>query len=91
MSFAWLLTVARTGNVAWISILPTPIYIFDPAILWFSAFRRSLKQPSVQRSCAVQPIDAATIDYQKQIADTFMELKLIPKKLVVTDAKWRTT
>jgi sulfonate transport system substrate-binding protein len=37
----------------------------------------------------VQPIDAATLDYQQQVADTFTELKLIPKKLVVADAKWR--
>lgn len=42
-------------------------------------------------SYGVQPIDAATIDYQQQIADTFTELKLIPRKLVVADAKWRTT
>jgi sulfonate transport system substrate-binding protein len=41
-------------------------------------------------SYGVQPIDAATLDYQQQIADTFTELKLIPKKLVVADAKWRT-
>lgn len=40
-------------------------------------------------SYGVQPIDAATLDYQQQIADTFTELKLIPKKLVVADAKWR--
>jgi sulfonate transport system substrate-binding protein len=38
---------------------------------------------------SVQPIDTATLDYQQQIADTFTELKLIPKKLVVADAKWR--
>jgi sulfonate transport system substrate-binding protein len=41
-------------------------------------------------SYGVQPIDAATLDYQQQIADTFTELKLIPKKLAVADAKWRT-
>lgn len=40
-------------------------------------------------SFGVQPIDAATLDYQQQIADTFSELKLIPKKLIVSDAKWR--
>jgi sulfonate transport system substrate-binding protein len=37
----------------------------------------------------VQPIDAATLAYQQQIADTFTELKLIPKRLVVADAHWR--
>ncbi|TDV11482.1 sulfonate ABC transporter substrate-binding protein [Paraburkholderia caballeronis] len=39
-------------------------------------------------SYGVQPIDAATLAYQQQIADTFTELKLIPKKLVVADARW---
>jgi sulfonate transport system substrate-binding protein len=37
----------------------------------------------------VQPIDAATLAYQQQIADTLTELKLIPKRLVVADAHWR--
>jgi sulfonate transport system substrate-binding protein len=36
----------------------------------------------------VQPITAETLAYQQQIADTFNELKLIPKKLTVTDARW---
>ncbi|WP_322007661.1 sulfonate ABC transporter substrate-binding protein [Paraburkholderia tropica] len=39
----------------------------------------------------VRPIDAATLAYQQQIADTFTELKLIPRKLVVADARWQTT
>ena len=39
----------------------------------------------------VQPIDAATLAYQQQIADTFSDLKLIPKKLVVADARWQAT
>jgi len=38
----------------------------------------------------VRPVDAATFAYQQQIADTFTELKLIPKKLVVTDARWQS-
>ena len=37
----------------------------------------------------VQPIDAATLAYQQQIADTFTDLKLIPKRLVVADARWQ--
>lgn len=37
----------------------------------------------------VQPIDAATLAYQQQIADTFTDLKLIPRKLVVADARWQ--
>lgn len=36
----------------------------------------------------VRPLDAATFAYQQQIADTFTDLKLIPKKLVVADARW---
>jgi sulfonate transport system substrate-binding protein len=36
----------------------------------------------------VQPITAATLAYQQQIADTFTDLRLIPKKLAVTDARW---
>jgi sulfonate transport system substrate-binding protein len=39
----------------------------------------------------VQPITPATLAYQQQIADTFTGLKLIPKKLVVTDARWNVT
>ncbi|SAL82204.1 aliphatic sulfonate ABC transporter substrate-binding protein [Caballeronia terrestris] len=38
----------------------------------------------------VQPVTAETLAYQQQIADTFNELKLIPKKLVVSDARWVT-
>lgn len=41
-------------------------------------------------SYGVQPIDAATLAYQQQIADTFSDLKLIPKKLVVADARWQS-
>lgn len=37
----------------------------------------------------VQPIDAATLAYQQQIADTFADLRLIPGKLVVADARWQ--
>jgi sulfonate transport system substrate-binding protein len=36
----------------------------------------------------VQPITDETIAYQQRIADTFSDLKLIPKKLAVTDARW---
>jgi sulfonate transport system substrate-binding protein len=35
-------------------------------------------------------IDAATLAYKQQIADTFSDLKLIPKKLVVADARWQS-
>ena len=38
----------------------------------------------------VQPVTDATLAYQQQIADTFTDLKLIPKKLTVADARWNT-
>lgn len=38
----------------------------------------------------VQPITDTTLAYQQQIADTFADLKLIPKKLTVADARWNT-
>ncbi|EIF31809.1 ABC transporter, substrate-binding protein, aliphatic sulfonates family [Burkholderia sp. Ch1-1] len=37
----------------------------------------------------VLPVDAGTFAYQQQIADTLYDIKLIPKKLVVTDARWQ--
>lgn len=37
----------------------------------------------------VQPITEATLAYQQQIADTFADLKLIPKRITVTDAQWK--
>jgi len=37
----------------------------------------------------VQPITAATLAYQQQIADVFSDLKLIPKPIKVTDATWK--
>jgi sulfonate transport system substrate-binding protein len=38
----------------------------------------------------VLPITDATLAYQQQIADTFTDLKLIPKKLTVADARWNS-
>jgi sulfonate transport system substrate-binding protein len=38
----------------------------------------------------VQPVTAETLAYQQRIADTFNDLKLIPKKLTVSDARWNT-
>jgi len=38
----------------------------------------------------VQAINAETLAYQQQIADTFSDLKLIPKKLAVADARWQS-
>jgi sulfonate transport system substrate-binding protein len=39
-------------------------------------------------SYGVRPIQPATLAYQQQIADTFAELRLIPRKLDVTEARW---
>ncbi len=52
-----------------------------------------LDQPTLERALkrtgyGVQPITPETLAYQQQIADTFTELKLIPKKLAVADARW---
>jgi sulfonate transport system substrate-binding protein len=37
----------------------------------------------------ILPVDTARFAYQQQIADTLYELKLIPQKLAVTDARWK--
>lgn len=37
----------------------------------------------------VLPVDAGRFAYQQQIADALYEIKLIPKKLAVTDARWQ--
>ncbi len=45
---------------------------------------------SVNRSnLGAAPIDAATLEGQQKIADTFAELKLIPKPIKVADAAWK--
>lgn len=38
----------------------------------------------------VLPVDANRFTYQQQIADTLYDIKLIPKKLVVTDVRWQS-
>src|SRR5471032_1872907 len=52
-----------------------------------------LDQPTLERALkrtgyGVQPITPETLAYQQKIADTFTDLKLIPKKLAVADARW---
>ncbi|WP_133645621.1 sulfonate ABC transporter substrate-binding protein [Paraburkholderia flava] len=42
-----------------------------------------------RQSYGVQHIDDATFAYQQQIADTFTNLKLIPRKLDVASARWQ--
>lgn len=45
---------------------------------------------SVNRSeIGARPIDAATLEGQQKIADTFTKLKLIPKPLKIDDAAWK--
>ncbi|MDR5857670.1 sulfonate ABC transporter substrate-binding protein [Caballeronia sp. LZ062] len=44
---------------------------------------------ALQRTAyGIEPISPATLAYQQQIADTFTNLRLIPKKLDVTEARW---
>jgi sulfonate transport system substrate-binding protein len=45
----------------------------------------SLLLASGRRGYGVQPIDKELIDSQQQIADTFLELELIPKAIKITD------
>ena len=39
-------------------------------------------------SYGVQPVDAGIVATQQKVADTFLQHKLIPKKIVVADAVW---
>ncbi|WP_248323073.1 sulfonate ABC transporter substrate-binding protein [Caballeronia sp. Sq4a] len=44
---------------------------------------------ALQRTAyGIEAISPATLAYQQQIADTFTNLRLIPKKLDVTEARW---
>jgi sulfonate transport system substrate-binding protein len=44
---------------------------------------------ALQRTAyGIEAISPATLAYQQQIADTFTDLRLIPKKLDVTEARW---
>jgi sulfonate transport system substrate-binding protein len=38
----------------------------------------------------VLPVDAGRFTYQQQIADTLYDIKLIPRKLTVVDARWES-
>ncbi|CAL8479021.1 aliphatic sulfonate ABC transporter periplasmic binding protein (plasmid) [Caballeronia sp. S22] len=66
-------------NVPAVAAQLSPLVGLDTDILE-TALRRT--------SYGVQPIEPATLAYQQQIADTFTGLKLIPKKLDVTEARW---
>jgi sulfonate transport system substrate-binding protein len=69
------------GNVPEVARLLSPLVGLDAATLEVALERTSY---------GVQPVTAETLAYQQQIADTFNDLKLIPKKLVVSDARWNT-
>jgi sulfonate transport system substrate-binding protein len=68
-------------NIAAVAAQLSPLVGLDTATLELALGRTGY---------GVQPITDATLAYQQQIADTFTELKLIPKKLTVADARWNT-
>lgn len=68
------------GNIPALAAQLSPLVGLDAATLEVALNRTGY---------GVQPIDAATLAYQQQIADTFTDLKLIPKKLVVADTRWQ--
>ncbi|HXZ07453.1 MAG TPA: sulfonate ABC transporter substrate-binding protein [Paraburkholderia sp.] len=67
-------------NVPEVAALLSPLVGLDTATLEVALKRAGY---------GVQPITEATLAYQQQIADTFSELKLIPGKLTVADARWK--
>jgi sulfonate transport system substrate-binding protein len=67
------------ANVSAVAAQLSPLVGLDAATLETALGRTSY---------GVQPIEPATLAYQQQIADTFSELKLIPRKLDVTEARW---
>jgi len=69
-------------NVAEVASLLSPLVGLDAATLEVALKRTGY---------GVQPITDATLAYQQQIADTFSALKLIPGKLSVVDARWKTS
>ncbi|WP_082508675.1 sulfonate ABC transporter substrate-binding protein [Burkholderia sp. Leaf177] len=66
-------------NIPDVAKLLSPLVGLDTATL-----ERALKRTAY----GVQPITPETIAYQQQIADIFTDLKLIPKKLTVSNARW---
>jgi sulfonate transport system substrate-binding protein len=71
-------TYAR-ANIATVASQLSPLVGLDASTLEVALKRTTF---------GVRPLDQATFAYQQQIADTFTDLKLIPKKLVVADARW---
>jgi sulfonate transport system substrate-binding protein len=68
-------------NIPEVAALLSPLVGLDTATLEVALKRTGY---------GVQPITDATLAYQQQIADTFSALKLIPGKLTVADARWKT-
>jgi sulfonate transport system substrate-binding protein len=66
-------------NVPAVAAQLSPLVGLDATTLGFALKRTAY---------GVEPVTAATLAYQQQIADTFTGLKLIPKKLAVADARW---
>jgi sulfonate transport system substrate-binding protein len=66
-------------NVSAVAAQLSPLVGLDTGIL-----ETALKRTSY----GIQPVDQATLAYQQRIADAFTELRLIPKKLDVTEARW---
>jgi sulfonate transport system substrate-binding protein len=66
-------------NVPAVAAQLSPLVGLDTGVLE-TALRRT--------SYGVQRVDAATLGYQQQIADTFTDLRLIPRKLDVSAARW---
>lgn len=68
-------------NIPAVATQLSPLVDLDTATLEIALKRQSY---------GVQRIDDATLAYQQQIADTFTNLKLIPRKLDVASARWQT-
>jgi sulfonate transport system substrate-binding protein len=68
------------GNPAEVIRVLGPQTGLDPAVLELAVKRYSY---------GVQPISSEVIAYQQNIADTFTDLKLIPRKLDVKQAQWK--
>lgn len=69
------------GNIPAVAAQLSPLVGLDTATLEVALGRAGY---------GVQPITDATLAYQQQIADTFSDLKLIPKRLTVADARWNS-
>ena len=69
------------NNISAVAAQLSPLVGLDAATLELALGRAAY---------GVQPITDATLAYQQQIADTFTDLKLIPKKLTVADARWNS-